>query len=234
MRVALSAFEATCGPDATAVVFGIPGFAHQLLGRKDGAPDHALGYEMLRAEMALCLDAAGFEGALGYLPDLGGGEAPWDADALVALAARTTAAHHGSTLRDARQLSWRYRERPGAQYSLFAVPGEQGLRGAAIVRTDSPHLGGSTAIAEWWVEDHDYDGGLALLRAILTSLRQAGTLRLVAPFADTQPWWHHLQWHGFLVHPIPEVSLARTFRRAHDIGWCRTAWAPSPGDLDLV
>jgi hypothetical protein len=138
------------------------------------------------------------------------------------------------TVRDARQLNWRYGEHPDVRYVLYEARASSGeLRGVAVTRA-----GGLDerlcSIMDWLVPGEDEECEAALLAHLCERAARDGRAYMGAWFPLFLPLT--LRWqrrYGFFVRP---TQLQESYRSwgAHGRRWLDEHWYQTLGDIDSL
>lgn len=233
IRCAWKHFDIFGGQDEQAVVYGSPALEDLKLGRRDGAPGHALDLEVIRVENLLRLPRARFHDLYAGFPDLAV-ETSAPGDGVDPLYAKVRADWGASTIRDTAWYRWRYQERPGHDYRFGVVAGEDGaLRALTVGRVVGPPLANTFLLLDWVCAPFDYDAGLSLLRWAIDKAEEASCAEIATVLPEWTPWFTHLQWNGLTVHESPWFTAARGFSRSRSGQWLRDRWFYTLGDLYL-
>lgn len=231
-RLGHAFFAAEGGREAIACTFGAPGFDALLLGRRPGAPGHALEYAVVRTESVLQLAAGDFDARKPHLPDFPVAVEDGAPAALTALDERFADQWGAALARDAESLARRY---PADRYRTLVRADDQGTpQAAAIVARSSWPQPEALVLADWLCAPDDYESGLAIIRRAVRLAEEENASCVAILLPEWTPWFHHLQWHGFIVHPVDEVLLARAYVKPEGPAWLRERFAYGAGDLRLA
>lgn len=139
-----------------------------------------------------------------------------------------------STLRDARQLNWRYADHPDVRYTLYeARDGAGALRGIAVARSGGLDERPLT-LMDWLVPEGDEECEAALLAGLCAEAMRRGHSYLVAWFPLHFPVARRWQRRfGFFAHPTP---LQESYRARGGAGrrWLDEHWYQTLGDVDSL
>ncbi|HVS18164.1 MAG TPA: hypothetical protein VMT18_06160 [Planctomycetota bacterium] len=134
-------------------------------------------------------------------------------------------------VRDARRLTWRYRERPDAHYAGAEARAHGRLAGWAVLARGRFAEREATLVVDVLAEREG--GALAALTAWAAERARADGLPLVALVPDTSREFLALQDMGMRVEPTPYTLVARSWRRALDVSDLRARLWITLGDTDL-
>ena len=233
IRCAWKHFDTFGGRNGQMVVYGAPSLEDLKLGRRAGAPGHALDLEVIRVENLLRLPRARFRDLYAGFPQLTVTESP-PGDRITALYEKVRVDWGASTVRDADWYRWRYEQRPDHEYRFAIVPGDDGTpRALTVGCIAKPPLPRSFLLLDWVCEPYDYDAGLTLLRWAIDQAEAASCSEVATLLPDWTPWFTHLQWNGLTVHEAPWFTAAKAFLRARSGQWLRDRWFYTLGDLYL-
>jgi len=145
-------------------------------------------------------------------------------------------AHWGaSTIRDDAFLNWRFLERPGFQYHVFAVPGADGaLRGYAVYRRADRPYPGSGLLMDWLVPEDDLEAARLLREAVLAQARADGAQAVLVVFPEWTPWNLRFQEWGFRLHTTDYLLIGIIQSPRYDTWWLRQNWWYQLVELDVV
>lgn len=190
-----------------------------------------LGYEIVRTQI---IHARDVEPGSQALPD--GVERLERFDASVdALYERCRADFGASVIRDERYLNWRFLERPGYRYHVFAVRGAGGaLRAYAVYRRADRPYPGSGLIMDWLVPPDELEAGALLFHAVLAQARADQARAVLAVFPEWTPWNTQFQEWGFRLHTSPYLLIGIVQDPRYDTWWLREHWWYQLGELDTV
>jgi len=138
-----------------------------------------------------------------------------------------------STIRDTRQLNWRYADHPDVAYTLLEARSAGALRGVAVVRAgglDPRPL----SLMDWLVPDEDEECEAALLAEVCAQAARRGHGYVVAWFPLFFPVARRWQRRfGFFVHP---TQLQESYRARGGTGrrWLDEHWYQTLGDVDSL
>lgn len=159
--------------------------------------------------------------------------ARYDAE-LDRLWARLAPALGTCTVRDARQLNWRYGEHPAIAYVMLEARAADGeLRGIAVARQgglDERLL----SIMDWLVAEGDEECEAALLAHLCQEAERRGCAYVASWFPLFFPI--ALRWQrrfGFFVRPTPMQESYRSWG-VHDRRWLDENWYQTMGDIDSL
>jgi hypothetical protein len=138
------------------------------------------------------------------------------------------------TVRDARQLNWRYGEHPDVRYVLYEARSADGeLRGVAVARA-----GGMDerlfSLMDWLVPPEDEECEAALLAHLCVEAERRGLAYVATWFPLFFPI--ALRWQrrfGFFVRPTPMQESYRSWG-AHGRRWLDEHWYQTMGDIDSL
>jgi hypothetical protein len=156
---------------------------------------------------------------------------PADVDALFARVASTSRC---IAVRDVAQLTWRFIERPGFDYTIAEARRGGALVGLAVWRAASFDGRPCGALCEWLVDPGVESAAHELAAWAFARTRAAGLDELVAIVPDTHPQWFVLQSIGLRVGPTKYFPVLRHFARRHHPRWAQAHWYYTLGDTDLV
>jgi hypothetical protein len=140
-----------------------------------------------------------------------------------------------SVIRDATYLNWRFFERPGVRYHVFAVRGAAGtLRGCAVYRRADRPFPGSSVIMDWLVPDDEPEVGECLRDAVLAQAHADGARAAIAVFPQWTPWNARFQEWGFRLHTTQYLLIGIVQDPRYDTWWLRENWWYQPAELDVV
>jgi hypothetical protein len=156
-------------------------------------------------------------------------------DDVVALYDRCRAGWGASVIRDARYLNWRFLERPGFRYDVFAVRDSAGaLAGCAIHRRADRPFAGSGLIMDWLVPDDEPEAGELLREACLARGRADGARASLVVFPEWTPWNARFQDWGYRVHTTDYLLIGIVQHPRYDTWWLRRNWWYQLAELDVV
>jgi hypothetical protein len=190
-----------------------------------------LGYEIVRTQVVHALEVAD-----------GAREVPRGVErlkrfepAVEALYLRCARAWGASTIRDARYLNWRFRERPGVDYHVFAARDGRGdLAGYAVYRRAERPFPGGALIMDWLVPEDEPELGAALSEACLAQARADGARALIAVFPEWTRWYERFQEWGFRLHTTQYLLIGIVQDPRYDTWWLREHWWVQLAELDVV
>ncbi|MCA8949968.1 MAG: GNAT family N-acetyltransferase [Planctomycetes bacterium] len=214
--------------DKVAFFWGAPIRVAMRVGESQGS------YEVVRTQQKLVAPLAASAG------DSGSGDVAIEpiatfGDEFDALFERLAPGYDVIAVRDAAQLNWRYRDRPGGDYRIAAARRGGLLVGYAVF--SAGHFDGRDnqgRICDLFVGLQDEDARRALLAWLHREGAAAGVEQLAAILPDSCPEWHLLQEHGFRARPTGYPIVSWTCARRFDPEWLRWNWFYSLGDTDLV
>jgi hypothetical protein len=140
-----------------------------------------------------------------------------------------------SVIRDEVYLDWRFLERPGFRYHVFAVRDDQGaLRGYAVYRRADRPYEGSGLIVDWLVPSDEPEVGALLREAALAQARCDGARAALVVFPEWTPWNALFQEWGFRVHTTDYLLIGIVQDPRYDTWWLRENWWYQLAELDTV
>ena len=140
-----------------------------------------------------------------------------------------------SVIRDEVYLNWRFLERPGFRYHVFAVrDAARELRGYAIYRRADRPFAGSGLIMDWLVPAGEPEVGELLREAVLAQARADGARAALVVFPEWTPWNARFQEWGFRVHSSDYLLIGIVQDPRHDTWWLRNHWWYQLAELDVV
>ena len=152
-----------------------------------------------------------------------------------ALYQRCQAQWGASVIRDERYLNWRFLERPGFRYHVFAVRGaSSSLRGYAIYRRTDRPFPGSGLIMDWLVPSDEPEVGELLREAVLAQARADGAHAALVVFPEWTSWHARFQQWGFRLHTTQYLLIGIVQHPRYDTWWLRENWWYQLAELDVV
>jgi len=155
-------------------------------------------------------------------------------DAVRGLFDRVAPTSNCIAVRDAKQLTWRFSERPGFDYRIALARRGGELVGLAVF-TDGAFAGRACGLlCEWLVDPAAPEAGAALAQWGLERAHAAGREDLVTVVPDTHEQWLRLQALGFRAGATMYFPVARYFSKRHHPRWLFQNWYYTFADTDLV
>ncbi len=138
--------------------------------------------------------------------------------------------------RDAPFLNWRFRDAPGAPYTITlardAVDGT--LRAYAVHRRDRLMGHDTGLIVDWLCDPDDQAAGQALQRAVRSVHGSRGDQTVVFVCPSSSTWFGEFQRWGFRVMPSPYMMIARPFAAQLEPRYLREHWYYTLADFDIA
>jgi hypothetical protein len=139
-----------------------------------------------------------------------------------------------STIRDARYLNWRFRERPGVRYEVFAARDARGLVGYAVYRRAERPFPGAGLVVDWLVPEDEPEVGELLREAVLAQARTDAAQAVIAAFPEWTRWSELFQDWGFRLHTSSYLLIGIIQDPRYDTWWLRDHWWVQLAELDVV
>lgn len=144
--------------------------------------------------------------------------------------------HRCTTLRDDAFLNWRYRSKPGVEYTFVVArrKGHPEPLGYLVHRTGDLIETNLSLLCDWVVPEREKLAALALLAWLDARGRADSSQRIRALLPTTSPWFLFLQDHGYRVRPSTYIMVGRNYVKPYPMIWLREHWYYTLGDTDLA